>query len=310
VFEPLVGSGAMGQRLEYGGGLSAATGKFIFTEAATTWTLTNSLQIVGDRWRFGVSIPLISQNSTAITLVGGIPLPTGGPNAGPIGDRTDGEPIPMQKRRSGSGGTGTGAGAGTLRSLLVSSGGVATVVDSGAVEGLGPFETTLGDPIVDLGGDLFISPGGTVRLGAQLFAKIPIADPASGVSTGAVDYGAGASVSMVSGRGIIFADVSHWILGDLEDLPLSDLTTGSIGLGRSFGATRRLSVLASASAATAFVETVDPALSAGLGFGYAVGANRFLTLGATFGLSESVADWSVSLGWRVGVSRPTGFTQP
>ena len=108
---------------------------------------------------------------------------------------------------------------------------------------------------------------------------------------------------MLADRAIFFADVSHWVLGDLDSLPLSDLTTGSIGVGRTLGAARRLSVLASLNAATAFVETVDPALSAGIGLGLATRPGRFLSLNVTFGLSESVADWTASVGWRVGITR-------
>lgn len=303
VLEPLLGSGTRAQQLEYGGGLSAASGKFIFTEATTTWTFTNSLQVVGDRWRFGVSIPLIAQNSTAITMVGGIPLPTGGPNSGPIGDRTSGEPIPMQRRRSGTTGGGSSAGVNTLSTWGVPLTPLSAVVDSGAVEGLGPYAMTLGDPVFDAGGELFVSEGGQFRLGGQVFAKVPLADPASGVSTGAFDYGAGATMSVLGERIILFADVSHWMLGDLADLPLADMTTASVGGGGTVGAARRLSVLATANAATAFVETVDPSASAGLSFGYAVGPARFLNASVTLGLTESVADWMVAVWWHVGVTR-------
>ena len=297
VLGPLVGPSARAQRLEYGGGLSAATGEFIFTERSTSWVLTNGLQIAGERWRIGVSLPVITQNSTAITMVGGMPLPTGGPNAGPIRDRTGGESIPMQRKRGGTGGTGAG-------NLARASGGILpSLVDSGAVEGLGPYTTNIGDPFFDLGGDFFVSSSGAVRLGAQVFAKVPIADPESGVGTGAFDYGVGASFSMVADRALFFADVSHWQLGDLDSLPLSDLTSGSIGVGRTLGTARRLSVLASLNGTTAFFETVDPALSAGIGLGYAPRPGRFLSVNLTVGMSESVAEWTASVGWRRGITR-------
>jgi hypothetical protein len=176
------------------------------------------------------------------------------------------------------------------------------VVDSGAVEGLGAYEVRMADPVFDFGSDLFVSADGARRLSAQLYAKPPVADPASGVGTGAFDWGAGLGFSTVRDRTLFFVTASHWVLGDLEQLPLSDLTSGSLGVGRIFGAMSRWSLLGSVSGSTALVETIDPPISAGVGLGYAPRPGRFLNLGLLVGLSESTADWTLSLGWQVGLT--------
>lgn len=291
------------QRVEYSGAVQAASGKFIFTEPTTSWMFSHGIQIRGERWRFGATVPLILQNGSAVTYIGGVPVGTGGPNSGSVGGRT-GDRVPMQ-RRDGSGSGGGGGGA-NLLSAAPRSGGFApasAVVDSGFVEGPGAYTFSLGDPIVQAGTDLFVSADGARRLSFQGLAKIPVADAASGVGTGKFDYGAGMNFSAVLSSTFVFLDVSHWVVGDLPDLPLRDITGGAVGIGRTFGEMGRVSLMGTVSGATAVVADTDPPLSAGLGLGVLFGADRSLNLGGSVGLSESSADWTVWTGWRVGIGR-------
>lgn len=297
--------GAHAQRIDYTATLAASRGAFIFSEPTTSWVFDQGFSWNADRWRLGVNLPVVRQNSSAITYIGGIPIPTGGPYAGAVRGRTSGTSVPMQGRRgSGTGGGGGGAGAALAAASFGASavtldpGPIAGLVDSGAVEEPGPYETQVGDPVLQAGADFGLDAAGRTRLGFSLLGKVPVATVESGVGTGEFDYGAGLSFSVSSERGFLFADVTHWRLGDLPDLPLNDLTSGAIGVGVSFGAARRLSALASVSASTAVVDNVEAPRSAGLSLGYAVREGRFVTLGGTAGLSESAADWTVTVGWR------------
>jgi hypothetical protein len=218
-----------------------------------------------------------------------------------VGGRT-GDRVPMQ-RRDGSGGGGGGAGLVMAAPLPGAAPPASAVVDSGYVEAPGAYAFSLGDPIVHAGTDLFVSADGRRRLSFQGLAKLPLADPASGVGTGKVDYGAGVNLSFTLSSVFLFADVSHWVVGDLADLPLRDVTGGALGVGRAFGEMGRVSLMGTVSGATAVVAGTDPPLSAGFGLGVLLGGDRSVNVGGSVGLSESSADWTIWTGWRVGVGR-------
>lgn len=300
---PAVSARVAAQRIEYSSSVSASRGAFVFSEPTTSWVFDQGLLLNAEWWRLGLNLPVVMQNSSAITYIGGIPLPTGGPYSGTMAGRSSGETIPMRGRRGAGSGSGAGTGAfsdariGTAWTLMPPSG--ASLVDSGAVEEPGALALNVGDPVLQAETELTLGARGTTRLGAKLLTKLPLADPESGVGTGEFDYGAGLTFSAAAARTFFFADVSHWVLGDMPDLGLRDLTSGSLGIGLTFGEMGRLSTLASVSGATAIVDNVDPPLSAGLSLGLAVREQRFVTLGATVGLSESSPDWGVTVGWRV-----------
>lgn len=302
VLVPAVAPRVEAQRIEYSAAIGASRGTFVFSEPTTSWVLDQGLVLAAGWWRLGANLPLVMQNSSAITFIGGLPLPTGGPYSGVLRGRSSGSTIPMRGRR------GSGSGAGTGGSIVadarlagvadaVAAPPLASLVDSGAVESPGPFSTRVGDPVLRAEAEL--SRGDATRVGARILAKLPLADPSSGIGTGAFDYGAGLSVAASIDRTFFFADVDHWVLGDMPELPLRDLTSASLGAGFAFGAQGRLSALASVSGATAIVDNVSAPLSAGASLGLAVRPERFITVGATIGLSESAPDWSLTLGWRV-----------
>lgn len=300
VLVPAVATRVEAQRIEYSATVGASRGAFVFSEPTTSWVFDQGLAIAATRWRFGANLPVVTQNSSAISYIGGLPVPTGGPYAGAVRGRASGTTIPMSGRR----GSGSGAGNGALvdertgrTTAIEAAPPLASLVDSGAVESPGPFSTHVGDPVVRAEADLVR--GATTRLGVRMLAKLPLADPASGVGTGELDYGAGVSLSASIARTFFFADLDHWVLGDMPDLPLRDLTAAALGVGLTFGETGRFSAMASVSGATAIVDNIEAPVSAGASLGLAVRPERFVTLGATFGLTESAPDWGLTVGWRV-----------
>ncbi len=298
---PAAGSALLAQRLEYSAALSASRGSFIFAEPTTSWVFDQGLVLAADRWRLGLNVPLVTQNSSALTYIGGMPVPTGGPDAGAVRTRDASTTIGMRRR-----GAGTGGGAALLLGARGTTPGTTpaatALADSGFVALPGAYTTNVGDPMLNAATELTSGESGTTRLGAQVLAKIPVATPSSGVGTGEFDYGAGLSFSAAGARTFFFADVSHWVLGDMPDLPLRDITSGALGVGLTFGEMGRVSTLASVTGATAIVDNMEAPLSAGLSLGIAAGERRFFTVGANAGLSESAPDWSLSVGWRRSLS--------
>lgn len=273
------------QDLVVGTTLQGSTGRFIFEEPTTSWMLLIAASLESTQWRLGASLPLVYQNSNAVSYIAGTPVGTGGPNGGTVADRSPGTRIPGQRRQ------GAVAGGFLLREA-------ALTVDSGYVEAPGPYELTVGDPIISAGTDLTSSADGRHRLMFQASVKLPLASVSSGVGTGATDVGLSLALSSRLERMFVFADVSHWRIGDLPDLPLRDITGVALGLGRAMGFDARHSLLLSATASTSVVPNVDPPRSVSLGYGYILPGGRSLNVGGTAGLSEAVADWTFWVGVR------------
>lgn len=281
----VTGTAAKAQSLDYIGGLQSTSGHYVFDQSTVSHVLSNGLVLSGARWRVSASLPVIMQNSSAVTYIGGQPLPTGGPG-GVLGNRESGERVPMRRR----GGAGLSAFP------------TASAIDSAAApEAPGPYELALGDPFLSAGFDLVSA--GTHRLGTQLFTKIPVADPASGVGTGEFDFGAGLSYAFIGSRALLFVDGSYWKLGDLPDLPLNDIVSGGIGVGRALDSAGRWSLLGTFNASTSVVENVEAPMAAGLGLGYLLPSGRAINASLSVGLSESSPDWSLALGWRTSLRR-------
>lgn len=283
-----------GQQLDAGVTVQAARGRYIFEDATTSWMLLTTFSAQGDRWRFSASVPGIYQNSSAVSFVGGVPIGTGGPNGGTVAGRRSGERVPG--RRQGGGGTGATVRAtfGAAPSDPVA----ALTTDSGYVEAPGAYRFTLGDPLLTLGRDLWTSAGGEHRLGVQGFAKLPLAPVSSGVGTGAADVGAALSGAVTLGRTMLALDMSHWIIGDLPDLELRDITGAMLGVGRAFGWSRQHSLTATFSVATAAVARSEAPQTAALGYGFVREDGQTLSLGVAHGFTESSAEWTTWIGWR------------
>lgn len=159
----------------------------------------------------------------------------------------------------------------------------------------GGYEVVLGDPL--LRGSLSPYRGfGFLRvIELQAMAKVPVADPSTGVGTGEWDVGGGVSAGFGFGRTFLFADASVWSPGDLPDLELKPYATGSLGLG--LPVSDRWSTLVSATASSPVIDGIAAPVSLGGGLSYRAGEQRSVSAGATLGLTESAPDFSVYIGW-------------
>lgn len=279
------------QQLDAGVTLQGTYGRFIFEDATTSWMMLASFGIQGGAWRLGASIPGIVQNSNAVSYVGGVPIGTGGPNGGTVAGRGSGERIPG--RRSALQASPSPANPDAFANAMT--------VDSGFVEAPGSYSFTLGDPILSAGRDVWRSATGAHRVGVQAFAKLPLAPVSSGVGTGAADFGAALSAATTVGQTLTALDLSHWVIGDLPDLALRDITGVTLGLGRAFGWTRQHSLLLSFSAASAAVARTEAPQSVVVGYGFLGADGRGFNAGVAHGLSESTAEWTAWIGWRKSV---------
>lgn len=288
-----------GQQFDAGVTVQAARGRYIFEDATTSWMLLITFSAQGDRWRFSASLPGIYQNSSAVSYVGGVPIGTGGPNGGTVAGRRSGDRIPGRRQPGGGSGTGLSAAFGPAPSGQVA----ALTTDSGYVEAPGAYQFTLGDPLLTLGRDLWTSAGGEHRIGMQGFAKLPLAPVSSGVGTGAADVGAALSGSVTMGRTMLALDVSHWVIGDLPDLELRDITGAMFGIGRAFGWSRQHSLTGTFSVATAAVARSEAPQTVALGYGFVREDGGNLSLGVAHGLTESSAEWTAWVGWRRSLGR-------
>ncbi|MDT8341718.1 MAG: hypothetical protein RQ751_09425 [Longimicrobiales bacterium] len=285
--------GSAGQELTWTGTIQYAQGRYIFTETTRSWTLYSGLTWQGERLRLSLGIPVVAQDSRAVTYVGELPLPTGGPDHSAVAQRTKGEPVPMG-RRGGSGGGGPSAmGVGVQPPVAAQTSG--SPVDS--VSAPGSVSVELADPVVSTGFQLLRSRGAFLGLDLTGAVKLPMRDLESGVGTGEFDAGLGVSTAFGGGGTLLFADLSWWRYGDLPDLPLDDVLSYGVGVGRTLGG--RWSGLLTLSGSTGVIDNVDPPAELGALVSVAAGGKYGITLGAGVGLTESSPDVSLSLGGRI-----------
>lgn len=282
--------GMAGQELAWTGTVQYAQGKYIFTETTRSWTLYSGLTWQGSRLRLSLGLPVVVQDSRALTFVGDLPLPTGGPDNGAVAGRRKGEPVPMGGR---GGGGGPGTGGSFVSPLAFQSAG--TPEDS--VEAPGSMAVELADPLVSAGLQLLRPRGSFLGLDLTGSVKIPVRDLDSGVGTGEVDWGVGLSTAAARGGAMFFADLSWWRYGDLPELVLKDVLAYGVGVGKVLGS--RVSGILTFSGSTGVMDNVDPPAEVGALVSIGVGDGRSVTLGAGAGLTESSPDVSFSLGGRI-----------
>lgn len=285
---------AMAQELAYTGSVHMATGEYLFTERTTSFAFLNGLALTQGRFRLSATIPLYSQNSTAVSFVNGIPVPTGGPEAIAVREREPGKKVPMGSGRGGHSGDRMGPALQT---------GQLDATDT--VTSPGSYSTEVGDPTLQAGFELLRGNGAMRTLGVYGVAKAPLADVESGLGTGEWDFGGGANLGFGGASAFLFADVSYWVNGDLPDLPLRNTVNYGVTVGRWLGS-GRWSLSASLLGASSMIEGVDAPVSVGIGFGYSAARGRMFSGSVGAGLTESAADVSSYVGWRL----PLGRTGP
>ncbi|MEW5918084.1 MAG: hypothetical protein AB1762_16905 [Gemmatimonadota bacterium] len=282
------------QDLTWSSSIGYAGGSYVFDDQLHTFSWLNSLWWRLQRINLTASLPVVAQNGTAISLVGGVPVPTGGPDAGAVQRRQSGQSIrlrPGRRTTSGSGGNGRIAGSWSLAADVS----MDTLIDSLSVAGTGAYEVNVGDPM--FGGTLTTYQGnGVVRsFDVGAWAKAPIASVESGVGTGAWDYAGGASLALGVAQTLLFADATWWVLGDMPDLKLKDALFYSVGIGQPLGSD--WSLLGSVSASTRVSETVDAPLAVGLSLSRGLARRASFSVGASVGITESASSVSAYVAW-------------
>jgi hypothetical protein len=272
---PLVAQG-----LYYEGGLSVSRGSYIFTERTTSWSLFTGFAFDVQRVTLRLALPVHLQNTTLVSLSGhGGGLPTGGSSSGAVADTGS-----ARKRRSGSGDA--------MQPMRAFAAMGPVEVPSTAVTG---YEAAVGDPTAQLAWRALS--GQRTALGVSLLAKVPVADTSS-FGTGQWDVGSSIAVSQGLGdRGVLGLDLTYWKLGDLSTLDFRDPVYASASLAylRANGWGGGLSL----SAGTSSLDGYDGPVWVG---GYISRASRgrsSWSLGGTVGLSETTADFTLGVTWRI-----------
>ncbi len=260
-------SSGRAQQVAYTGSVNYANGDYIFTERTSSVYLFNGISVSSARLSVAANLPLIYQTTpwVSYSTIGAIPS---------------------------GGSTGSDAGRGSDRR---SSGATPTAItDTATYSDFG-----IGDPTIHAGA--FVVTEGSSRPSIQLFGdvKIPVADVERGFGTGAWDFGAGLNLSKGLGRTFITAGVAYWALGDMPDLELKE----NIGYGVSVGwlPGYRVAAVVSFSGYTQIIEGQDPPLLLTAVGSYLFSAGRSLSASIGLGLTESSPDFSLGIGWRVGM---------
>lgn len=266
------------QGLHYDGGLSVASGAYIFTERTTSWSLFTGFTLERARVTLRASVPLHLQNTTLVSLSGpGGRLPTGGSSSTAVSDTGT-----ARNRRSGAGG-GMQPAAGRVE------------VPSTAVRG---YEAAIGDPTGELAWRAIDRR--RTALSVSLMAKIPLADTAS-FGTGEWDFGSSVALSQNLGtRGLLGLNLTYWKLGDLSTLNFRDPLYGSgsfsyIGPNGWGGGLSLSAGTSSLDGYNAPVWVAGSVLRVSHGGSWAAGA--------ALGLSETTPDFALTVTWKVRVVR-------
>jgi hypothetical protein len=268
------------QRASYEGSLSAATGRYIFTERTTSAALTTGVSVTLGSLTVRASVPIWWQNSVLVSGSAGGPIPSGGGGA-------------RSREVSDSGAARRRRGGGTGMSVAMARGSGPGPID---IPTEGEFRTALGDPLASL--SFRVTEGRLATFSLGLGAKIPVADT-GGFGTGRWDVGASASLSLTAApRTVVGLDLSYWHLGDLATLDFRDPVAAGVGISRLFGSGWGAMLTGSLST-TALAGFAGPASVGG-------GVTRFGRRSAwgvnlAVGLSETSPDLSGGLTWRIGL---------
>jgi hypothetical protein len=277
------------QQVTWTSSLQYSQGEYFFTETTRSWSLYTGFSVQGNRARLSLGFPLVVQNSRAITFVGDLPLPTGGPDSEAIGRRNPGDRVPM-----GGGGPRTAP-----LSRMVPYPPVAgqTADSPDTVEAPGDYRLELADPVIT-GGIEVVEPRGRFSgLDLSVSAKVPLRNLDSGVGTGELDAGVGLSSGVSVGGVLLLADAGWWSYGDPPGLELKDVVTWGVGAGALLGS--RASGLVTLSGSSRIIAEAERPLDLTGLLSLTMSERVGLVLGFGLGLSEVSPDFTASVGARV-----------
>lgn len=252
-----------GQGIAYEGGLSVATGKYVYTTRTTSWTLATGLSIGTGALTLRLGVPLYAQNSTLVQGTGPGMLPAGG----------------LSGRGSGLGGGMMSGGGGR--------GGAGTTATTA-------FRTAPGDPLLTATWRVLTGDRTTVGLGVG--GKLPLTDTAN-YGTGQWDYGGSVSLTRRAGDATLLGlDVWYWHLGDPPTLDLRDPLSATVTVNHLFSTRWGTSVFFAGG--TSALRGYDGPLSTGATLTH-LGAGGPWGLTATVGLTNTVPDFTLGASWRI-----------
>jgi hypothetical protein len=281
-------SQAAGQTLHYEGGISLASGSYIFTERTTSWTFYNGLALSAGPLSLRGTLPVYVQSSALISGTSTGLLPTGGPYNGVVADSS--------AARKGRGQGGLGMGAQVVGSIQAAPGiSQGDPVDVTASTSNG-YEAALGDPSFNL--SLAVLQNTHAAVTVSVGAKVPVTDTAS-FGTGEWDVGGSVAVSHRIGSSTLLGmDIGYWHLGDLPELDLRDPILGSVSVAHLSSSGWGGSV--TLSGGRSVIEGFDPTYSVGFALTRITGRGAF-GINASAGLTETTPDFTVGLTWRFGL---------
>lgn len=272
------------QMLHYEGGLSMASGTYIFTQRTNSFTLATGLAFSAGPVTFRGTVPVFLQNTTLVASSGSMLVPTGGSSVGTVADSS--------AARGGRGGSGRGfLVIDDPSSLMLDAAADGTVeVPATAVTG---YEAHMGDPTFGANVALGSGPFG-VLMGVS--AKAPVTDSAS-FGTGAWDVGGSLSLSYRLGYvAVVSVDAGYWHMGDLPELDLQDPVLLSATV--SHLSMRGWGFSASFYSATSVIDGYPSSRSVSVGL-LRVGARQSVGITAGVGLTDTTPDFMVGLNWRL-----------
>lgn len=272
---------ASAQQAVYEGGVSLATGQYIFTERTTSWALVSTLAMELGRVTLRATLPVFAQNTSLVTGSPAGGLPTGGSSHGAVGD--------SGRARQGSGGGPSASLATSRMEMGGSRHGPPVETPPSAVTG---YQLGFGDPM-GLATARLVQTGRT-SASAAVTLKVPLTDTTA-FGTGEWDAGASASVSQIVGSVTLSADVSYWWFGDMPALELRDGPWATVSVSKHFG---DWLVAAAGSGGVATLAGFEPPISVSASVGR-LGGSTLWALMASVGVTETVADFSLAATWRV-----------
>jgi hypothetical protein len=282
------------QEIRYSGSISYSAGRYFFDETTRSFFFGNTLALDIGPFEMSVSVPIVVQNGGLVTLVGGVPVPTGGEQSSAVGGQQSG-------RNQGSQGGGQGGGSFSLIDpiLLAVDGSASAEEETTDIVFRESYSANLADPFFQGSLSLYEGFGFVRSLGARLGVKPPLVGVDSGVGTGEWDFGAGSTFVLAAGNTLVFGDLGYWRYGDLTGLELEDGFSYAGGVSRSFLGTKA-SMMVTLAGAQALIQSAESPLSAAFGLGYYFENGRMINVSLAAGLSETSPDFSVTLGWTLG----------
>lgn len=250
--------------------LQLAGGNFIYKTNSNTISLYGGLKYQSDNFGISFSIPVVGNNTNAISQAGGMMVPIGNSN-----NETG-------NMRGGSNGNNMMGG---------------NMMGSGSFSGM---NVGLGDLFL-LSNYQFISEDdflSDVILNAEI--KIPTASAHMGIGTGKFDYGTSLTFRKSFDTYVAIVDLGYLNLGDPSGFTYENPFTYSFGIGKFFDY-GKYSLLLYYSAYTEVAKGYEPPRQLSLGLNYKAAEKIYLTAIAGAGLSSFSPAYYFSAGLKFGI---------